>query len=278
MSVRLDRRIRIRQTRRYVTARRLEGKVAIITGAGSGIGRATAERFASEGAATVCADIVASSAEQTAEACRAVSDSLAVAVDVASPQSVDHMVAETLELFGAVDVLYANAGVAGVGRVGDVDIDAWDRVIAINLTGVFLCARAVVTPMIERGGGSIINQASIAALRGVAAIAPYTAAKGGVVALTRQMAVDYGGKGIRVNAICPGSVPTALVEQTYRERAALVEDFDLEEMQARMLARYSIGRLGDVSDIANLALFLASDESAWMTGGTFVADGGFTAT
>ena len=256
---------------------RLHGKVAIVTGAGSGIGRAAAERFAKEGAITVCADIVASTAEEAAESCRAASDSHAVEVDVASQESVERMVAETIERFGAVDVLYANAGVAGVGRVGDVDIDAWDRVIAINLKGAFLCARAVVAPMIDRGGGSIINQASIAALRGFSAIAPYTAAKGGVVALTRQMAIDYGGQGIRVNAICPGSVPTALVEQTYQERAELLVDVDIEDMRTQIMARYPIGRLGELSDIANLALFLASDESAWITGGTFVADGGFTA-
>lgn len=256
---------------------RLAGKVALVTGAGSGIGRAAALRFAAEGAAVVCADLDGDGAEATAaEAGRG---AVALRTDVTSQADTERAAATAMERFGAVDVLYANAGIAGVGSAMDCDPAVWDRVVAVNLTGVWLSMRAVLPHMVRAGGGSIVNQASVGGLVGVPGIAPYAAAKGGVIALTRQAAVEHGPQGVRVNAIAPGTVPTPLVTATYQARAGIsgAQGEDVERQLARTRTRYPIGRLGEVDDIANLALFLASDESSWITGGVYVIDGGMTA-
>ncbi len=258
---------------------RLAGKVAIVTGAGSGLGKATARRFAAEQALLVCADIDFAAAQATASA---IGDehgtAIALAYDAASESDNNELAERTLARFGRIDVLFANAGVPHSGSVTSTSKNDWDRVLGVNLTGVWMANRAVIPAMLEQGGGSIINQASITALVGFSAVAAYSAAKGGVVALTRQAAIDYGAKNIRVNALCPGTINTPLVEATYTQRGGvnLGDPMPLEEALAASAARYPMQRLGSVDDVAHMATFLASDESGWITGATFPIDGGYT--
>lgn len=257
---------------------RLSEKVAIVTGAGSGIGAAAATRFALEGASVVCADVAADRAEGTAAQIRD-SGGMAIAagVDVASSEQVSALVDRTVAQYGRIDVLYANAGVGGVGTAADTSEDEWQRVIGVNLTGVWLCCKYVLPHMVAAGSGSIVNQASIGGLRGVPAVAAYAAAKAGVIGLTRQMALDYGPAGVRVNAIAPGTVPTQLVQGIWASGAGLVAADSLDEQVSRAAALYPLRRVGTPEDIANLALFLASDEASWVTGAIYVVDGGKTA-
>jgi NAD(P)-dependent dehydrogenase (short-subunit alcohol dehydrogenase family) len=246
---------------------RLASKCAVITGAGSGIGRAAALQFAREGASVVLCDLDA----QAAEAVAAEAGGVGIGADVTSQTDMERVAQTALDTFGRIDALYANAGIAGGGSAHSLEQRDWDRVIAVNLTGVWLSMRAVLPAMIDAGSGSIITQASTGGLVGVPGIASYSAAKGGVIALTRQVAVEYGRNGIRANTICPGTVLTPLVEQTLSERG-------LDDAAMLDAARgYPLKRLGTVDEIASLALYLASDEAAWITGGTFTADGGYTA-
>ena len=259
---------------------RLANKIAIVTGAGSGIGEAAAQLFAAEGAKVACADINGDAARANAK--RIGDAAIAVQVDVADPSAAERMVAETVAAFGGVDAVYANAGVAGPGRAGEVDLDEWNRVIGINLTGVWLSIKYALPHMITAGSGSLVLQSSVGALIGVPGIASYAAAKGGVIGLTRQMAVDYGPQGIRVNAICPGTVPTPLVRATYEKRggfsatADAPPDASIDELIDAAKVRHPIGRLGTVEDIAQLATYLVSDESAWTTGSVITIDGGMS--
>lgn len=260
---------------------RLKGKVAIVTGGGSGLGEASSLMFAREGASVVVADRDAAGAERVAAAIRSLGGAAASAViDVTSETDVVQMV-EVAHQFGLVNVLYANAGIAGSGRAGDITVAEWQRVIDINLTGVWLSGRAVLPDMIELGGGSIINQSSVGGLVGVGGIASYAAAKAGVIGLTRQMAVDYGPHNIRVNAICPGTVPTPLVRQTYEEGGGFASTMggraDFDDIMEKARARFPLGRFGAVDDIASAALYLASDESSWTTGTAMAVDGGMSA-
>jgi len=263
---------------------RLAGKVAIVTGAGSGIGRASAVRFAAEGAQVGCADRDQQGLDTTVEEILGAGGrAIACEVDVTDEKLVEQMVAETTYAFGAVTVLYSNAGIAGSGNAQSTTLAEWEKVIAVNLTSVWLCSRACLPGMIEAGGGSIINQASVGGLIGIAGIASYAAAKAGVIGLTKQMAVEYGPSKIRVNAICPGTVPTPLVEKTYREKggfaatSAAGADATYEEILEGSAQRYPIGRIGTTEEIAAFALYLASDESAWTTGAIVPIDGGMTA-
>jgi NAD(P)-dependent dehydrogenase (short-subunit alcohol dehydrogenase family) len=257
---------------------RLENKVAIVTGAGSGIGRAAALRFAREGAAVVCADVSKDTAEQTARDAQAAGHvAMATAVDVSASADVKRLAEECIAAFGRIDVLYANAGVGGVGTAIDTDEVEWQRVIGINLTGVWLCAKYVLPHMVAAGSGSIVNQASIGGLEGVPAVAAYSAAKAGVIGLTRQMALDFARSGVRVNAIAPGTVSTPLVQGIWEKGAGLVTGGDLSAREAAAAAVYPLKRIGTPDDIANLALFLASDEASWITGAVYVVDGGKTA-
>ena len=194
------------------------------------------------------------------------------------------MAAATLDAFGRIDVMYANAGVAGTGSAASTTMEEWDRVIRINLTGVFLSMRAVLPTMVEQRSGSCILQASVGGIIGVKGIFPYAAAKAGVIGMTKQAAVEFGPHNIRVNAIAPGTARTPLVDDVYRTGAGsgavdgneMVTEEDIVEGLRRAAERYPIGRLGTPEEIANLALFLASDESAWITGETHVIDGGFS--
>jgi NAD(P)-dependent dehydrogenase (short-subunit alcohol dehydrogenase family) len=252
---------------------RLEDTVALITGAASGLGLASARRFAEEGARVACLDLdEPGAARAAAEVAAAEAESLALVADVTDPDALDAAVGAALERFGRLDVVMANAGIAGSGMGHSTTPRQWERVIAVNLTGVFLTIRAALPHLMERRSGSIVATASIASVSGVPSQAAYAAAKGGVAALARQLAVDYAGHGIRVNAICPATVVTPLVLSAYEQIGG-----DVDEMLRDRARDVPLGRLGDPLDVANLALFLASDESAWMTGTVLPLDGGLSA-
>lgn len=259
---------------------RLKDKVIIVTGGGSGLGAASCHRFAQEGAAVVVADIDERTGEYVAEEiARNGGRAICVRTDVTSESSTEDMATESLEAFGAIDGIYCNAGIPGVGTAKDLNKSTWDHVIGVLLTGVWLSMRAVLPAMEKQRSGSIVNQSSVGGLVGVNSIAPYAAAKAGVIGLTRQAAADFAGQGIRVNAVCPGLVVTPLAINTYdaRIRLGLSSKATVAESLASAASRYPIGRLGEPLDVANVALFLASDESKWITGQVFVVDGGYTA-
>jgi NAD(P)-dependent dehydrogenase (short-subunit alcohol dehydrogenase family) len=250
-------------------ADRLADKVALITGAGSGLGREMALLFAREGASVVINDIDAEAGEKTASE---VGDgAIFVAGDVSDDASVQAMFAAVRDAHGRLDVSVHNAGIMDPRDEGVIDtpLDIWQRVLDINLTGVFLCCRHAVPLMLDtEGNSSVINIASFVALMGAASpqIA-YTASKGGVLAMTRELAVVYARQGIRANAICPGPIRTPLLEY-------LISD---EDKRRNRLNHIPAGRFGEPSDIANAAVYLASDESDWVTGTEFNVDGGITA-
>ena len=250
---------------------RLDGKVALITGAGSGIGRVAATLFADEGASVVLADIVAQQAEQAArEIVEAGGSAIGVAVDVADESQVTDMVGATVDTYGSLDVLFNNAGIFpdDDGGLLDTPPETWQRVMAVNLRGVWFGCRAAVPAMLASGGGSIVNVASFVALMGAAtAQIAYTASKGGVLAMTRELAVEYARQGIRANSICPGPIETPLL-------AELLSD---PVRRQRRLVHIPMGRFGRPEEIARAALFLASDDASFVTGSALVVDGGITA-
>ncbi|MDV2478408.1 SDR family oxidoreductase [Rhodococcus zopfii] len=257
---------------------RLTGRSALVTGAGSGLGRASALRFAEEGAAVAVVDLDLGAATSVcAEIVAAGGRALAVTANVTSDADSRRMIDETLTEFGQLDIVFANAGVNGAGDAADTTEAEWDKVIGINLKGVWLTSRYALPHMIERRTGSIINQASMGALIGLPGIFPYTAAKGGVIAMTKQMAVTYGPDNIRVNAICPGTIPTPLVYRSRVDRGAATDDADQVAIDAEVANRFPLRRLGTPADVASLALFLASDEADWVTGGVYTVDGGRSA-
>lgn len=252
---------------------RLQGKVALVTGAGSGIGQAAAMRFAAEGASVAVVDIRPELGAMTTMMIDKEHEgqALALTANVATAVEVETAVDLAMAEFGRLDVLYNNAGVDSSGSVADAAEDDWDRAFGVNAKGTFLTSRAAVPHMGE--GGSIINQGSVAGLVGVPNFAAYCASKGAVIALTRSMAVDLAPRGIRANVICPGTVYTPLMEPMLRARG----NGDLQAGLAKTLVKYPIGRLGTPEEIANVALFLASDEASFVTGSVLTPDGGMTA-
>jgi NAD(P)-dependent dehydrogenase (short-subunit alcohol dehydrogenase family) len=251
-------------------AGRLHGKVCVITGAGGGMGREAAVVFTEEGALVCVADLDGAAAEQTAALCRDGS-AFAHELDVADEGAVRTMMAATAERFGGIDVLYNNAGIspAADASVLETSTEAWQRVQDVNTKGVFLCCKHGIPHLLARGGGSVINVASFVALLGSATSQiSYTASKGAVLAMSRELGVQFARHGIRVNALCPGPVETPLLLDIYGS------DRDAYE---RRRAHWPMGRLGTPRELVNAALFLASDESSFVTGATFVVDGGLTA-
>jgi NAD(P)-dependent dehydrogenase (short-subunit alcohol dehydrogenase family) len=249
-------------------AGRLQGKVCVITGAGSGMGRDAAILFTEEGASVCIADVVEAAAAETAALCPG---SFVQQVDVVDEASVSAMMTETAERFGGIDVLYNNAGISpgDDASVLETGVDAWDRVQAVNTKGVFLCCKHGIPHLLDRGGGSVINVASFVALVGAATSQiSYTASKGAVLSMTRELAVQFARDGVRVNALCPGPVETPLLLAIFGDDPAALE---------RRRTHWPTGRLAKPREIVNGALFLASDESSYVTGTTFLVDGGLTA-
>ncbi|MGQ0623305.1 MAG: SDR family NAD(P)-dependent oxidoreductase [Sporichthyaceae bacterium] len=243
-------------------AGRLDGKVAIITGSGSGIGAATARRFHAEGAKVVLADI---SGQQEAIAKELGDGALSVHTDVSNGESVQAAIAAAVSTFGKLDIMYNNAGIDGeIAPVADMSEDGWDKVQSINLRGVFLGIKYAIPAMLASGGGSIINTASMAATVAFPQMSSYCAAKGGVVMLTKTAAAENAAQGIRVNSISPGTIETAIT-------ASLPQD-----MIKAIIANNPVKRIADASEVASLAVFLASDESSFITGSDYLIDGGYT--
>lgn len=247
---------------------RLDDKVVVITGSASGIGREAALLFSDEGAKLCIADVVQEQGEQTAAECR---DAFFQKVDVSNAESVQEMYRATAERYGGIDVLYNNAGImpAEDASILDTAPDAWQGVQDVNTKGVYLCCKYGIPHLLDRGGGSVINVASFVALMGAATSQiSYTASKGAVLAMSRELSVEFARRGVRVNALCPGPVETPLLMRLFEETPGALE---------RRLVHLPMGRLAQAREIAYGALFLASDESSYVNGATFLVDGGLTA-
>jgi len=246
---------------------RLAGKVAVITGGASGIGLATAKRFAAEGAKVVIGDVDPTSGQAAAE----LVDGLFVQVDVTDKEKVDALFDAAASSYGSVDIAFNNAGISPPDddSIETTELDAWNRVQLVNLTSVYLCSRAALRHMVPAGTGSIINTASFVAVLGSATSQiSYTASKGGVLAMTRELGVQFARQGIRVNALCPGPVNTPLLKELFAKDP---------ERAARRLIHVPVGRFAEPEELAAAVAFLASDDASFITASTFLVDGGISA-
>jgi NAD(P)-dependent dehydrogenase (short-subunit alcohol dehydrogenase family) len=246
---------------------RLAGKVALVTGAGSGIGQTAARRFAEEGARVAAADVRGDAARETASE---LEGAIAVELDVTSGSSVEAGLAAVVEAFGGLDVVVNNAGVTIVGATHEISEDDWDRELDTNLKSIYLVSKAAWPLLRERGGGAIVNTASIAGLWAIPADAAYCASKAGVIMLTKCMALDGAKAAIRVNCVCPGFTETPMIEVYF---AAQPDPAESRRFAERL---HPLGRLGRPRDIADAMVYLASEEAAWVTGAALVVDGGLT--
>jgi len=245
---------------------RLGGKVAVVTGGAGGIGRETARRFAEEGASVCVADLADEPGQETASEV----DGIYVHADVTDPDDVQRMYSETVERFGGIDVLFNNAGISPSDddSILETGLEAWERVQNVNLKSVYLCCKYGIPYLLERGRGSIINTASFVAVMGAATSQiSYTASKGGVLALSRELGVEFARRGIRVNALCPGPVNTPLLQEIFAK--------DPEEAERR-LVHLPMGRFAEATEIAGAVLFLASDDASYVNASTFLVDGGLS--
>jgi NAD(P)-dependent dehydrogenase (short-subunit alcohol dehydrogenase family) len=246
--------------------RRLEGKVAVVTGGAGGIGRETVRRFAEEGARVCIADLADEPGQETASEI----DGIYVHADVTDPDDVQRMYSETAERFGGIDVLFNNAGISPSDddSILETGLEAWERVQNVNLKSVYLCCKYGIPYLLERGGGSIINTASFVAVMGAATSQiSYTASKGGVLSLSRELGVEFARRGIRVNALCPGPVNTPLLQEIFAK--------DPEKAERR-LVHLPMGRFAEATEIAGAVLFLASDDASYVNSSTFLVDGGLS--
>ena len=251
---------------------KLPGKTAIVTGGTYGIGNAIASLFVNEGAKVVIAGRDESKGRDALKVLRRESKhTIFVKADVSKSEDVKNLVEETVRTFGRIDILVNNAGINPVGTALDTTEELWDRVMAINLKGPFLCCKYVIPYMIEGGGGSIVNLGSINSFMAFENEAAYDASKGGVLLFTRATALDFAGKNIRVNCICPGAIDTPLLQAIFKESP------NPKEMEEAMKKRHPLKRMGAPEEIAKAALFLASDDSSFMTGAAIAVDGGILA-
>src|SRR5882762_10712550 len=251
--------------------KQFEGKVALVTGAASGIGRASALAFAREGAKTVVADVLVEGGEETVRIIKeAGGDALLVRTDVSKAAEVETLIQKIVETYGRLDYAHNNAGIAGADApTADCTEENWDHTIAINHKGVWLCMKYEIPQMLKQGGGAIVNTASVAGLVGLAGRAAYVASKHGVVGITRTAALEYAQQGIRVNCVCPGYIRTPMVAYVLQQAGAQLEE--------QMVAREPIGRLGTPEEVAEAVVWLCSDAASVVTGHTMTVDGGFVA-
>ena len=250
----------------------LDGKTALVTGGGSGIGRAASLAYANDGARVVVVDVNGEDGEETIQQIKeSGGEAILVHAAVSNPKDTQAMGDQAGEAFGSLDCAFNNAGIAG-GRdrllTADYREDDWDRVLSINLKGVWLCMKSEIPQMLKQGGGAIVNTASIAGLAGLSGTVAYVAAKHGVTGLTKAAAVEYATSGIRVNAVCPGYIQTPLVQPIFQEN---------DGMEERVASRHPMGRLGEPEEIAQAVLWLSSDKAAFVTGHNMPVDGGYMA-
>lgn len=242
---------------------RFKDKVVIVTGGASGIGEASVRAFAREGAKVVIADF-ADHGQALADELGA-DKALFIKIDVTDSEAVQAMITQTVAQFGRLDVMFANAGIAADGPIDELEESAWQRTIDINLGGVYLCDKYAIQQFLKQGGGVIVNCGSIHSHVGKRGVTAYAAAKGGVKLLTQTLGIEYGAKGIRVNAVCPGYIDTPLLNHIP------------DDAKEKLVALHPMGRLGRAEEVANAVLFLASDEASFVTGSSLMVDGGYTA-